>query len=136
MRTVKSYITKNAKVCIAKKQKFTPRKERRKYALVHSDHASKNGSAYGAIYPLWVADLCESYTAHFPWQLFQKAEISPWTLFAFITNKSSTKEAPQIFPFVPLQSKDKQYGVRHCLFLLKMRQNAPKSKLKFSFCLV
>jgi hypothetical protein len=29
------------KVCIAKKQKFTPRKARRKYALVHSDHASK-----------------------------------------------------------------------------------------------
>jgi hypothetical protein len=36
----------------------------------------------------------------------------------------------------PLQSKDKQYGVRHCLFLPKMRQNASKSKLKFSFCLV
>jgi hypothetical protein len=83
-----------------------------------------------------VADLCENYTAHFPWQLFQKAEISPRVLFAFITNKSSTKEAPQIFLSGPLKSKDKQYGVRHCPFLPKMRQNALKSKLKFSFCLV
>jgi hypothetical protein len=38
---VKVCIAKNAKVCITKKQKSTPRKKRRKYALVHSDHASK-----------------------------------------------------------------------------------------------